>query len=1239
MAHMPRLSMSNNLPEGAAGGGGAGPNGEITPLSPPMRANSTLGVPNSPSPTHASPGGRKMSMRDAVRGSISANITGDGGGGGGHKPRSASISMGGSHAIQNLHSHHYHYHLYQTTVTESSGDDKDKDKDDEHDEQEEQEMAELMEMFPDGIPEELLADDGSGVPQEIVDEQGNVITVIRPRQKAMKNIFGQHDLSPKDIESLTFMAKVYRFLHEPSSGWVARLWSILMVVAIITSSVMILMQSMPSLKLLDTIKSITYNVELYSVSLFTFDYLAKLIAVHSYADCVLPKDPGFNVTLRFFIQPLNVLDAASVVPFWVQLVLGEDATSGSTVALIFRIVRTLRILRLLKVAQYSRSIDVFFRVIIQAWDALLLLLFFVGFGCIVFGTLIFMCEQGTETVFYDAATGRNVTKYMRPNIMDSADEESPFTSIPQSFWFVITTLTTVGYGDMVPTSFLGRIVGGTTQLSGVLFISTPLVIFGTHFQNEFTKELERVAFVHRRQEKLKRRQKEKEAEMARRAKEEADARVAAGGTRYGFDDTDPMAAAMGLGSLDSSPQQTNLPGQVPPSPSMRGMGDNSDMFSTPNGRTSTFRNSMLNRGSTMVGPAGRTGSIMIGGGASDVSIRVNDSPGGRGSIMPGGNNFLQSMTAGPSTADSNCTCPCTCGARNAALYNMPGANNVVGGVRRSVITKSGSRMSVMNGGPFLSNPTAADNQAAQKGMQLAASVLPPREVAERSAQSMASQAMTTQSANLSAGNILELQSQMDNLRTLVAQLGGLLIAGGAPAPAIANAMMASVVPQATTASSIVRKHSVTQRVRSGSVAEEVTSPMHTSGMPPTTPGMQGRASIVSPQPASGKFGRASTIGGVPGSSPSPVRAGGGAAVGSPMRTSTKAGSPSMRPGAGAAPASSPNFTLPPAATNASVIPTGGATAGAVTGTTTGATPGATTVAGIEMSALSSPSAVSVARRPSGLMSPVSTAGVGLAVTVPPTPSPPAEEQPAASPPSLPAAASLSSSAPVLLASPSLISGEASVSSGSAAQSGPRPTSLDQIVPAQPQHTFPPAPPDESVIECTQRMLGSMIDTPVLTEKLLSKPPFRFLHDIVTSMMRTRQWPLGYFDARESEASNLTELVPKLDFLEKLIDLLSIVNASDLSYINPKKIVAGLEPDNTNALLQEFARAAATGITVEQITQMMQAAEEAEAGGAPSGAASGLGGAPASSASGSPAPDAQEQQTEGAPLLSSPPSDA
>lgn len=65
-----------------------------------------------------------------------------------------------------------------------------------------------------------------------------------------------------------------------------------------------------------------------------------------------------------------------------------------------------------------------------------MMVFFVLLAVVLFGSMIFFAEQGT----YDEVTG----KYMRPDVTGSGREESPFTSIPHSFWWVVVTTTTVG---------------------------------------------------------------------------------------------------------------------------------------------------------------------------------------------------------------------------------------------------------------------------------------------------------------------------------------------------------------------------------------------------------------------------------------------------------------------------------------------------------------------------------------------------------------------------------------------------------------------------------------------------------------------------------------------------------------------------------------------------------------------------------------------------------------------------
>ena len=80
-------------------------------------------------------------------------------------------------------------------------------------------------------------------------------------------------------------------------------------------------------------------------------------------------------------------------------------------------------------------------------------------------------------------------RYYRKNTLVGGNDQveqfpSPFQSIPQSFWWCIVTLTTVGYGDMYPYSVEGKIVGVLTMLVGLIMLALPLSIIGTNFIEE-----------------------------------------------------------------------------------------------------------------------------------------------------------------------------------------------------------------------------------------------------------------------------------------------------------------------------------------------------------------------------------------------------------------------------------------------------------------------------------------------------------------------------------------------------------------------------------------------------------------------------------------------------------------------------------------------------------------------------------------------------------------------------------
>jgi len=112
--------------------------------------------------------------------------------------------------------------------------------------------------------------------------------------------------------------------------------------------------------------------------------------------------------------------------------------------------------------------------------------------------------------------------------------------------------------------------------------------------------------------------------------------------------------------------------------------------------------------------------------------------------------------------------------------------------------------------------------------------------------------------------------------------------------------------------------------------------------------------------------------------------------------------------------------------------------------------------------------------------------------------------------------------------------------------------------------------DSSVSKKTQETLGKVIKKPPLTEKLLSKPPFRFLHDILTEVIKNTGVLKGLYKADEMNSENVKDKEAKIAFLQKAIDCVGILIGETLA-ARPSKIVAGHEPEKTNEFLQALGK--------------------------------------------------------------------
>jgi voltage-gated potassium channel len=183
--------------------------------------------------------------------------------------------------------------------------------------------------------------------------------------------------------------------------------------------------------------------EQFSVGIFCIEYLLRLWS------CTDASTSGarLNARLRYAATPMALIDLLAILPAFF---------SGNQVDLRFvRSVRLLRLARSLKVVRYSTALQTLGSVARAKRDELALSLFL--------GVILLVCAAG--------------------GIYFAEHEVQPevFASIPSAMWWAVTTLTTVGYGDVYPVTVLGRLFGGLVAVTGVGLFALPTGILASGF--------------------------------------------------------------------------------------------------------------------------------------------------------------------------------------------------------------------------------------------------------------------------------------------------------------------------------------------------------------------------------------------------------------------------------------------------------------------------------------------------------------------------------------------------------------------------------------------------------------------------------------------------------------------------------------------------------------------------------------------------------------------------------------
>ncbi|KAF9314944.1 hypothetical protein BG003_003674 [Podila horticola] len=253
-----------------------------------------------------------------------------------------------------------------------------------------------------------------------------------------------------------FKRRLYLLLEDPSSSRAAFGLNAWVSFAIVLSAIITTIETIPSFRSTDT--AVWFYFETIMVAFFTIELGARIIA-HS---------DSIKQLKKFLFSPLAIIDFLSIIPYYIELALTRD----TTVFFRFTILRLFRLLRVFRTFKYSSTIIMTIEVMIVAikrsMDALSALFFFLVTGTMLFSTLLYFAERGE----WDEA---------RQVFVDANNNPSTFDSIPSAFWFVLVTITTTGYGDMVPTTFVGKLISFPAMMCGVLLITLPSIIIGRNF--------------------------------------------------------------------------------------------------------------------------------------------------------------------------------------------------------------------------------------------------------------------------------------------------------------------------------------------------------------------------------------------------------------------------------------------------------------------------------------------------------------------------------------------------------------------------------------------------------------------------------------------------------------------------------------------------------------------------------------------------------------------------------------
>jgi voltage-gated potassium channel len=230
-------------------------------------------------------------------------------------------------------------------------------------------------------------------------------------------------LQKKDI---TFRDKIRQhiFETETKSG---KIFNIIILTLILLSVLSVMLESVESID--QKYHEILLGAEWFLTIIFSIEYLLRAYS---------SRRPIAYITSFY-----GIIDLLSILPMFVLLI----APLRTNYLTVVRVLRLLRIFRIFKLAKYIREGRVILEALRGSLAKITVFLFAVTMMVLIFGSAMYVIEGGVNS--------------------------EQFSNIPQSIYWAVATITTVGYGDLAPVTSLGRFIASIIMLSGYAIIAVP----------------------------------------------------------------------------------------------------------------------------------------------------------------------------------------------------------------------------------------------------------------------------------------------------------------------------------------------------------------------------------------------------------------------------------------------------------------------------------------------------------------------------------------------------------------------------------------------------------------------------------------------------------------------------------------------------------------------------------------------------------------------------------------------